>query len=111
VKANETTTEPSPRATKRHVRRTLGVATAALLALSACSSNPGPKRVAQDIIETESLVNPLLDKDCLLRELDKFTDEELTTIGKSVGENGAEADGAADLAKFEAALRACVNEG
>jgi cytochrome c553 len=86
----------------------MSVATVGFLALSACSSNPGPRRIAQDIIEAEANVNPNLDEKCLLDELEEFSDSELNQIANNpTAENDTDGN-LRTLAEFEAALRACL---
>ena len=53
-----------------------------------------------DIIESESLANPALDKECLEKQLEGFSDEDLANI--------ADEEGAAQLAEFKAALSSCL---
>ncbi len=98
---------------ERHVGRSrLGVAVAVigLLALGACTSDPGPKRVAQDIIKAESLANPDLDEECLLERLDDYSNDELVSISEGLAkENSADqAIAEEDLAKFKADLETCT---
>jgi hypothetical protein len=109
VKANEVTNQEPRRSARRRVRRTLGIVAVGMLALSACSSNPGPKRVAQDIIESEAIANSSLDKECLLTELDKFSDDELKAIAENLKPGDVEGD-EVTLAEFEALLEKCVAE-
>ena len=88
----------------RRGRRATGLPTpvaAGALAFTACASDPGPKRVAQDIIEAEAFRNPDLDKDCLLRELDRYSDSDLRQISSDLN-----SDNAADREAGEAALLA-----
>lgn len=84
-----------------------------MLALSACTSDPGPKRVAEDIIKSESLnrreaidrgenVEPL-NEECLLDALDDFSDDELTAINGDL-DSGDETSRDA----FATALEACI---
>ena len=81
-----------------------------LLALGACTSDPGPKRVAQDIIKAESLANPDLDEECLLERLDAYSNDQLVSISEGlVKENSADqAIAEEDLAKFKADLETCT---
>jgi len=117
VKANHTTSETTPRS--RRVRRSAAVGVVALFALSACTSDPGAKRVAQDIIEAESLrideaiasgenLVPL-DEECMLDVLDDFGKDELTDVANQLnsGDTSAQEEGAEALALFEAALDSC----
>jgi hypothetical protein len=107
------TASVSPVVEERRVGRPrLGVAAAVvgLLALGACTSDPGPKRVAQDIIKAESLANPDLDEECLLERLDDYSNDELVSISEGLEkQNSADQVTAEDdLAKFQADLETCI---
>jgi hypothetical protein len=103
VKAKQAMTAPvSPVVEERSLgrsRRGIAAAVVGLLALGACTSDPGPKRVAQDIIKAESLANPELNEECLLDELDNYSNAELEEISA-----GLEKDNSADQAEAEEAL-------
>ncbi len=94
----------------RRSRRALVVAVIGLLALAACTSDPGPKRVAQDIIKAESLDNPELDEECLLDQLDNYTNDELVEIADGLQrENSADQVVAEEaLAQYTADLESCM---
>ncbi len=80
-----------------------------VLALSACTSDPGPKRVAQDIIKAESEMNPELDEECLLDELDNYTNEELVAIADGLDATGPDqVEAEAALEKYQADLETCM---
>lgn len=107
------TASVSPVVEERRVGRSrLGVAAAVvgLLALGACTSDPGPKRVAQDIIKTESLANPDLNEECLLERLDDYSNDELVSISEGLDKQNSADQVAAedDLAKFQADLETCI---
>ena len=91
------------------LRRLIALVGAGLLTLSACTSDPGPKRVAQDIIETEAMNNPKLDEKCLLDKLDTFKDKDLAAIAEGLTKTGSADENTAKdaLAKFTAALETC----
>jgi hypothetical protein len=91
-------------------RRGRAAAVVGLLVLGACTSDPGPKRVAQDIIKAESLANPELDEECLLARLDDYNDDELVAISDGLlKENSADQAAAeVELAKFQADLETCT---
>ncbi|BAN01318.1 hypothetical protein [Ilumatobacter coccineus] len=95
---------------KRRIRATAAAAVVALVGLSACTSDPGPKRVARDIIEAEAIENPDLDEQCLLDELDKFSDGELKAIDENIEAENSDrnAEGEAALAAFELSLARCI---
>ena len=113
MKANESTTaELAPAAAGRpagRVRRGVAAAVIGLLAVSACTSDPGPKRVAQDIIKAESLDNPDLDEDCLLEKLDDYENDDLVAIADDLDKENSADQAAAEeaLAQFQADLEAC----
>ncbi len=85
------------------------VAVGAVL-FTACASDPGPKRVAQDIIEAEAFRNPDLDKDCLLRELDRYSDDDLRQISSDLNSDNAEdrEAGEAALLAYQRSLEICL---
>lgn len=98
------TTEPRRR---RVALSAVGIV--ALLSLGACTSDPGPKRVAQDIIKAEALANPNLDEQCMLDALDEFSSGDLETIAEQVESENADtvAAGQVELDAFQSALEAC----
>jgi uncharacterized lipoprotein len=101
-------TETGP--SKRRLRAAAVAAVVALVGLSACTSDPGPKRVARDIIEAQFLENPELDKECLLAELDKYSSDDLTAIDENLDADNSDrnAEGEAALAAFELSLGRCI---
>jgi hypothetical protein len=75
--------------------------------LSACSSDPSAKRVAEDLINT--LATTDAEKQCMLDVLDGYSTKELEDLGNAVNE-GNDADKAAaqeQLNQFQARLTAC----
>ncbi len=109
--ANESKTDVTTESATRtpRVRRSAAVGVVALLALAACTSDPGPRKVAEDIIRAEALENPSLDEDCMLAVLDDFDDEQLEQIAGDLGSSNADtsAGGQAELDAYQAALEAC----
>ncbi len=97
--------------TSRVPRRTrvLAGGAVALLALTACTSNPGPSRVARDIVEAEAEINPDLDEECLLTELERFSDSQLSAIADDLAATDEQrnADGERALAAFQLSLESC----
>ena len=91
-------------------RRGIAAAVVGLLALGACTSDPGPKRVAQDIIKAESLANPELDEECLLDQLDTYTNDELVAISDGLAKENSADQAAAEeaLATYAADLESCM---
>jgi hypothetical protein len=63
-----------------------------------------------DIIETEAIANPTLSEECLLAELDKFSDAELKTIAQNLDKSDSADRSAGEeaLADFKAALESCT---
>ncbi len=94
---------------KRSGRRIGAVAVIAVLTLAACTSDPGPRRVAQDIIKAEALANPELDEECMLGVLDDFTDDQLEAISEQLNSSNeaTQAEGQAASDEYSAALDAC----
>ena len=96
------------------------MASVALLGLTACTSDPGPKRVAEDIIKSIDRENeiraeeglPLIvaDEDCLLSELDKFSNSDLEAIADDLEADNSErnAEGETALAAYELSLARCT---
>ncbi|MEP1125949.1 MAG: hypothetical protein ABJH68_18870 [Ilumatobacter sp.] len=100
---------PVSRSRRRSTRHLGAVAVVAVLTLGACSSDPGPSRVAQDIIKAEALENPALDEECMLDALEGFDDEALEAIADDLASSNADTQAAGEsaLADFQAALDAC----
>ncbi|MEL6890786.1 MAG: hypothetical protein AAFP84_04265 [Actinomycetota bacterium] len=93
----------------RRTRRGVAVAVVGLLALTACTSDPGPKRVAEDIIKAEAFSNPDLDEECLLAELEKFSDDDLRQIESDLSASNSDSNdrGEAALVAYQRSLEAC----
>jgi len=90
---------------RRPVRRVLAVLAVAVVGLSACNSDPGRKRVAEDIIETAFEQGDLTEdeRDCMFDRVEAYTEDELEEIAKSAQEAGP----GTKLELFEADLAAC----
>jgi hypothetical protein len=94
-------------------RRSLAaVALVAVVGLSACTSDPSAKRVAQDLVNTVTMEpggGGEKVRDCMLEVIDGYTTDELEALGNNAQSSdkakAAEADKA--LKKFEADLAAC----
>ncbi|MFT6390846.1 MAG: hypothetical protein ACJA14_000353 [Ilumatobacter sp.] len=114
MKANTLTTtatsDISVQRTPRRARRSIAAAVVGLLALSACTSDPGPKRVVQDIVEAEAVRNPNLDEQCMLDAIDEFSGEELEKMANDLdsSDENAAAQAAEDFESFNNALEACT---
>jgi hypothetical protein len=90
---------------RRSITTTAAVALVAMLGFSACQSDPSPRRVAQDLVKTETEGQPKI-QECMLSVIDDY---DLNELGAdSVGSNEEKAAAAdAELVKFEADLAAC----
>jgi hypothetical protein len=90
---------------RRSITTTAALALVAILGVSACTSDPSPTRVAQDLVRTETQGEPEIQK-CMLDVIDQY---DLDALGAdSVGGNAEKAKAADEqLAKFEADLAAC----
>lgn len=107
----ESATAPRSRAARRtRTVRAIGAGVAALLLASACTSDPGPKRVAQDIIEAEAFRNPELDEECLLRELDRYSEDDLRAIDDDLAssDQARNDEGEAALLAYQRSLEVCA---
>ena len=98
--------QPRHIATTRRLR-VAGVAVVAVLGLSACNSDPGSRRVAEDIVDTALIQGEITQEvhDCLFDKLELYSDEDYEAITKAATEAGPGT--ALDL--FEADLAACNN--
>ena len=114
MKANQALTASVPPVVEQRrvgrSRRGVAAAVVGLLALGACTSDPGPKRVAQDIIKAESLANPELDEECLLDQLDNYSNDELVAISDGLEKDNSadQAEAEEELAKYAADLESCM---
>jgi hypothetical protein len=93
---------------KTSPRSLAAVALVALVGVSACTSDPSAKRVAQDLVKTLTQDEPEVQA-CMLDVIDGYSKEELESIGENAESDNAETKAEADkaLAKFEADLAAC----
>jgi hypothetical protein len=92
------------------VKRTIVLAAAALVTLGACTGQPNAKAVAVDMVESLDL--PAEQRECMLAELDNYSNSELEAIGNDNSDVNfdtedpvAQADEA--FQKFVADLAAC----
>jgi hypothetical protein len=98
--------QPRHTATTRRLR-VVGVAVVAVLGLSACNSDPGNRRVAEDIVDTaliEGLITQRV-RDCLFDKLEAYSDADYEAITEAATDAGPGT--ALDL--FEADLAECNN--
>ena len=82
------------------------MALVAVLALSACQSDPSAKRVAQDLVKT--LAETPAEEECMLDVIDEY---DLNALGSDAdgGDEAEQVAANAELAKFEDDLAACRN--
>ena len=87
--------------------RVAGVAVVAVLGLSACNSDPGSRRVAEDIVDTALIQGEITQEvhDCMFDKLESYSDAEYEAITKAATDPGPGT--ALDL--FEADLAECNN--
>lgn len=95
-------------------RRGLAAVVAAVVLLGACTSDPGPKRVAQDIVESERETGTITESEaeCLLGKLENYSNDELVEIDEGLDKGeGSEDREAAEraLTAYELDLSACTN--
>lgn len=108
------------RTVSRRTRIGAAVAAVALVGLTACTSDPSPKRVAEDIIRSIDLENEIradeglppivADEECLLAELDKYSNDDLKAISDDLSAENSErnAEGETAIAAYELSLARCV---
>jgi len=92
----------------RSSRRTAAVALVAVLGLAACTSDPSPKRVAEDLVRTEA--SSPEEEECMLDVIDDYDDEfGINDLGSDANSDNPEISGPAQAAleDFEADLAAC----
>lgn len=87
--------------------RTLAVAAVVVLGVSACTSDPTPKRVAEDLIRTLAETPEI--EECMLEVLDGYSSDQLEDMGKNATDGDLDEQAAANaaLAEYEADLEAC----
>ena len=79
------------------------------LGVTACSSQPSAKRVAEDLINTEAKTDE--ERDCMLAKLDAFaTKDELEKIGEDAESGDVAAKAAANekLDQLQVELESCL---
>ncbi len=93
----------------RSIAQTLVVAAVAVLGVSSCTSDPSAKRVAQDLVKTQTQDQPVI-QECMLGVIDDY---DLNDLGdKALSETADVRDPAvAALDNFEADLAACDPDG
>ncbi len=85
----------------------LAVAAMSVLGLSACSSDPSAKRVAEDLVNTLAETDD--ERDCMLAIVDEYGEDRLQQLGEDANGSDATKKAAADeaLDEFETELAAC----
>lgn len=101
---------PVPSGARSRRVRAFAAAAGAVLLFSACTSDPGPKQVAEDIIKAEAFNNPDLDEECLLRELDRYSDQDLRDIAADLNSSDSARNeaGEAALLAYQRSLEVCI---
>ena len=86
-------------------RSLVAVAVIAVLGVSACTSDPSPTRVAQDLVET--VASTPEEEECMLDVIDQY---DLDELGSDATNDNPEISGPAqaELDAFEADLAACT---
>ena len=95
--------------TRRSFSNTLVIAAVAVLGMSACTSDPSAKRVAQDLVRTQTQNFPEI-RDCMLGVIDDY---DLNGLGDDALSETPDVSKPAldELKKFEADLVTCDPEG
>ena len=95
--------------TSSRITNTLAIGLLAVLGVSACTSDPSPQRVAEDLVKTLTQDHPEIEE-CMLEVVGSY---DLNDLGKKANnENPEISDPAlAELDEFEAELAACDPEG
>ena len=93
----------------RPITRTLAIVAVAVLGVSACTSDPSPERVAQDLVRTQAQDFPEIEE-CMLGVIDDY---DLNDLGDKANSSNPEISGPAlaELDEFEADLVDCDPEG
>lgn len=93
----------------RPFAKAVSIGALAVLGMSACTSDPSPTRVAQDLVNTVAQDHPEI-RDCMLGVIDDY---DLDQLGEdSISENPATSGPALEeLQAFETDLAACDPEG
>ena len=94
---------------RRPLANALAVGLVAVLGVSACTSDPSPQRVAEDLVKTLTQDHPDIEE-CMLGVVGDY---DLNTLGDDATSDNPEISepALAELAAFEAELAACDPEG
>jgi hypothetical protein len=92
----------------RPLLRAAAVVMIAAMGVTACTSNPSAKRVAEDLINT--LAETDEERVCMLEKVDAYSKDELEEIGKDAesGDGATKAAANAELDKLQAELESCL---
>ena len=95
--------------TSSRITNTLAIGLLAVLGVSACTSDPSPQRIAEDLVKTLAQDHPEIE-DCMLEVVDSY---DLNELGKNASNENPEISGPAlaELDEFEVELAACDPEG
>jgi hypothetical protein len=94
---------------RRTLAQTATLVLVAVLGVSACTSDPSPRRIAEDLIKTETQDFPEI-QECMLGVLDDY---DVNTLGDEANSDDRATASAAneELGAFEDDLAACDPEG
>jgi uncharacterized lipoprotein len=98
---------------RRPLTNALAIGVVAVLGVSACTSDPGARRVAEDLVRTVAQDEPEIEE-CMLDVIDQYDEEfGLQDLGDDAQSDNEErsAPAQATLAEFEAELAACDPAG
>ena len=93
----------------RPLSRTAALLLVAVLGVSACSSDPSARRVAEDLVKTEAADQPEV-QECMLAVIESYDDEyDLDKLGEDAQSSDEATAGPAQktLDEFEDELAAC----
>jgi hypothetical protein len=93
----------------RTLTQTATLVLVAVLGVSACTSDPSPQRVAEDLIKTETQDHPEI-QECMLGVLEDYDVNQLGEDAES-DDRATAAAANEELDAFEADLAACDPEG
>jgi hypothetical protein len=94
---------------RRPIANAFAIGLVAVLGVSACTSDPGARRVAEDLVRTVAQDQPDIEE-CMLDVIDQYDDEfGLEDLGNDARSDNDERSvpAKATLADFEAELAAC----
>ncbi len=98
---------------RRSITNALAIGLVAVIGMSACTSDPSARRVAEDLVKTVAQDEPEVEA-CMLAVIDDYDNEfGLQDLGSDAESENEEKSAPADaiLADFEADLAACIPDG